>query len=247
MFVYGWFYIDLWSFVHLTSGALLFVVLTAYRVQKRWLYTLMGLILYELVENPVFVAILRVFKPEKIVDVLNDIFIGMVGALLIWLLLERAKERLARSLFTVLLPSLLLSFLWVGWYGYEYSVETLNSSTINLWALMLWTLGGAGMIVGYIKLKERFVPVRALLTYIVIYFSLLFIVEYIGYHLLGIKEIAHKPVPLIFNIIHGEPMMHLFYMTAPLYFIAFYRLFNTLLAGYRGHFVVKKVTPQTNN
>lgn len=228
IFEYKWFYYDLWSFVHFWSGAMLFVLLTAFKNKNRWLTLFLILVLFEIVESMFFIAILKLFRPEKIVDVLNDIFIGMLGGYLISCFFKWNKNRKYSQWLAVFVAAITVAFLWVGWYGYSYNIPFFNSSYINWWALNCWTLAGVAMIVVFQFIKQNKNIVFDITVVWIVYLILLFAVEYISYHFLYFREITEGATPLIFDIVHGTPVMHVFYVTAPIYFIGLYILFSDL-------------------
>ncbi|NLZ95741.1 MAG: hypothetical protein GX921_07960, partial [Bacteroidales bacterium] len=61
-----------------------------------------------------------------------------------------------------------------------------------------------------------------------IYITLLFTVEYIAYHLIALREVSEGTTALVFDIIHGNRIMHVYYTTAPFYFIGLFILLNFL-------------------
>ncbi len=130
----------------------------------------------------------------------------------------------------VILSSATISYLWVGNYKYLYVIPAFNSAGISWWALLCWFLGGVAIIAGYKRIAE-FVKNKILSSAISwsLYFVILILLEYIGYFVFELKEIGHASHPLLFNIIHGTPGMHFFYLSAPFIFIILFELFNTLI------------------
>ena len=61
---------------------------------------------------------------------------------------------------------------------------------------------------------------------------MLIVVEYIAYHLFTLQEITPNAKPLIFNIIHGGKIMHIYYVAAPLFYILVYKFSNHYLSKY---------------
>lgn len=74
------FFIDYWSFVHFTSGAVVFSALTALRFKRRWLILFLLLLLYELIEITTIFVALDLFRPETLKDQVTDILVGGLGA-----------------------------------------------------------------------------------------------------------------------------------------------------------------------
>lgn len=229
---YKLFYYDLWSFVHLWSGAMLLVLLTAFKNKNRWWTLFLILVLFEIVESIFFIILLKLFHPEKIVDVLNDIFIGMLGGYLISIFFKWNRNRKYAQWLAPFLAAITIAFLWVGWYRYSYNIPYFNSPFINWWALICWTLAGITMMVVFQQIKKHKNIVASIAIVWTVYLMLLFTVEYIAYHLLCFRETTKGATPLIFNIVHGTPVMHVFYTTAPIYFIGLFVLISELFRKY---------------
>lgn len=234
---YNFFYIDLWSIVHLWSGVIIFVVLTALNIKKRWVILLLLLSIFEIVENSIFIAIMNVFKPEKIVDVFNDIVIGMLGGYLIHYYYKLEYIKKPSKWMAIFISAISIAFVWVGRYGYSYSVSFFNSPYINWWALICWTFSGMAIIYIFSILKDKKNYIFTLASIWLIYLTLLFAAEYINHHLLSFRVITKEDTPLILDILHGSKNMHVFYVTAPLLFIGLYILFKTLLKKYEEVYV----------
>lgn len=87
-------YIDIWSILHFFSG--FFLVIPIYYMTKRSfkaLYWLAGILtLWELFEIIMWLVVQSIFfDPESAIDVLWDIFIGMVGGTIMILILKLKK------------------------------------------------------------------------------------------------------------------------------------------------------------
>jgi hypothetical protein len=232
VFEYKLFYYDLWSFVHLWSGAMIFVVLTVLNYKKRWLKLLFLLSLFEVFEATIIIAFFHIFKPEKSVDVVNDIVNGMIGGFLMYQFFKWNTNRKYTGWFTAFVSAITIAYVWVGSYGYNYNTAFFNSCCINWWALLCWTLGGMGICIGFKKIHEKTNTFYALIISWIIYLIILFTSEYIAYHLFALKETSTGTSPLIFDIIHGDKRLHLFYSIAPVYFLT---LYSILLSLFRKH------------
>lgn len=136
------------------------------------------------------------------------------------------------------ITSLTVSFLWVGFYGYKYSIAFFNSPYINWWALTAWSVSGMIMIFVFNYLENKLNYFWGVIITWLIYITLLFVVEYIAYHLIALREVSEGTTPLIFDIVHGSRVMHVYYTTAPLYFMSLYILLK---------FLFKKSTEGSNN
>ncbi|MCE5204990.1 MAG: hypothetical protein LLF80_02640 [Porphyromonadaceae bacterium] len=229
IFEYKLFYYDLWSLVHLWSGAILFALLTAINVKKRWLKLLLILSAFEVVETLFFITVLNLFKPEKSVDVLNDIVIGMLGGYLMYAFFKWSHTGKYYKLLALFISTITIAFLWVGWYGYIYNIPFFNSPYINWWALSCWTLSGVIILLMFINLKDKRNIFFAVTLPWFIYLVVLCGVEYIAYHLLNFREISQPSTPMIFDIVHGSKIMHIYYLTAPVLFIGLFIILNSLL------------------
>lgn len=234
LFEYNLLYYDLWSFIHLLSGALLFMLFTAYGVKNRWQKLLISVSIFELIEAFLFIAVLRLFHPEKIIDVFNDILIGMLGGVMVYYIYEKAKIHKYHSYFTSFFAAIFIAFVWTGSYGYQYNNSFFNSEGINWWAFLLWFITGFFIVRGFESLKKLLSVSLSSLCIWITYFILLLLVEYIGYDVLKLHEFSQNSIktPLLFNLIHGNFSLHLFYLIAPFVFLGFYYILNKIVIKY---------------
>src|SRR3989339_630072 len=199
-------YLDLWSFVHLWSGMVIFSLFLAFGVRKKWLWLFILLLSYEIVEQGIVILGYHVFYLEKIVDGVNDLITGFIGATIIHFMFRSKwlrKIRFPVLLFPIFLAATTISYIWVGNYKYVYITTILNSEGVCWWAFIWWILGGLGVIAGYIRLLDIVKgKLRSSLTVWVLYIMGLIIFEYIGFSLLQIREVGHVATPLFLNIIH---------------------------------------------
>lgn len=131
-----------------------------------------------------------------------------------------------------LIASSTLSFIWVNNYQYKYNVEIFNTHVVNIWAYSLW------VIASYVYLKlDSSINNKFANKYIsftlswAIYFLGLLLLEYIGYNILGIHESSARGGALIFGLIHGNNILHIYYLLFPILITGVYRLFLVLPAG----------------
>ena len=222
IFEYKWFYYDLWSFVHLWSGGIFFAVLSAYKVKGKWIKLLFILTVLAFLETSFSIRIFNLLQSERSLGIFNDIATGMIGGYLMYWFLKWKYTKKRSKWLALFIASLTSSFLWVGFYGYRYSIAFFNSPHINWWALTAWSFSGMIMIFvfDYIKNKKNYFWGVAI-TWL-IYITLLFTVEYIAYHLIALREVSEGTTALVFDVIHGSRVMHVYYTTAPLYFIGLY-------------------------
>jgi len=109
-----------------------------------------------------------------------------------------------------------MSFLWVGYYGYNYNIALCNSPVINWFAFLLWgvwLMFTLRMYRFFYRIAEHLL-LSLVLTWISYFFLLLFC-EYIGYYVLHIRLLTNEG-PLLLGVIHGKPVLKLFYMVAGL-------------------------------
>lgn len=229
------FFFDYWSVVHLWSGLIIFIILAAIKLKRKWLSLFILLLLYELAEIAFLYFALDIFKPETFKDQVTDIVVGLVGGWIAFHIIRRKSEKtvIATAFQKVLMffSSFTLAFLWVGNYHYHYNVTSLNTPGINLWAFSLWCIGGYIIIELYLSIKRRVNnKIGQLIILWLIYFGSLLIIEFIGYYCVEIQErsISYNN-PLIFGLIHGSFWLHLYYMTSPFLIVAFYEMLSFVL------------------
>jgi hypothetical protein len=226
------FFIDYWSFVHFFSGILLPVVLTNLKFKRVYSISTLILIAYEVVEISLIYFAFNVFKPETIKDQFTDIFIGMFGVTISSLMKRKLSfQNLNRKLnLYAVFSSLIVAFLWVGFYKYQYNFEALNTKGLNLWAFLWWSICLFLICQFHLRQKNKFQnEILYYLTLYIFYLIILFVVEFIGYKILGISEIYHSDsTALLFDIIHGTFTLHLFYLTSPFIMIFFIELIKYL-------------------
>lgn len=129
------------------------------------------------------------------------------------------------------IAAMLVSLGWVMSYRYHYNIEALNSGELNWWALMLWWLAGIMTLRAFEWLRAR--GLRPALRIVLLwlgYMGALLSVEYLGYHVLGIREVgAADPEPLVLDLVHGSKIMHAFYLAYPLILIAAFEAVRRVL------------------
>jgi hypothetical protein len=86
------FFIDYWSFIHLTSGALLMLFAQQKNWRRSFLFTLSILLLWETIEASFVYFSVNIFNPEILSDQATDIIIGMTGAVIPSILLPYNLE-----------------------------------------------------------------------------------------------------------------------------------------------------------
>lgn len=219
------FFFDYWSLVHLWSGITLILLLTAFRLRRKWLLLFTILLLYEVLEIAFLYFALDIFRPETFKDQGTDIVIGLLGGAVGYLMTSRRKLQIIFSSFT-------LAFVWVGNYQYHYNIPSLNTPGLNLWAFSLWWIGGCLIIELFLFIRNRIESrTLQLLTFWLSYVTLLLFIEYIGYNLLNISEMSYsRNSYLIFGLIHGNFWLHLYYLVAPFLIIMFYTIVDKLVS-----------------
>lgn len=222
------FFIDYWTLPHLWSGLVIFTILTALGTKHKAFWFIFLLTSYELLEVFLEIFALNIFNPETIKDKLTDIIIGVIGGvagynILRWVS-QKTKYPWLRRTTPILFSSVTLSFLWVGNYQYHYNIAWLNIPGLNLWAFGIWLAGGFIVLYSYLLMKKTIsiLSLQVIFSWL-IYFCLLILIEFFGYHLLHIREASpHEKNPLIFGLIHGSRSLHVYYIIFPFIIILFY-------------------------
>lgn len=233
------FFFDYWSFVHLWSGFVLFVIIIYYKKSNPFLYQIFFLVIYELGEILFRYLLFKIIEPETFKDQITDIVIGFIGGVVCFYLIVNEKliiieiKRKYFDLFTIFFVSITISFLWVGFYGYKYNVSFLNTPGINVTTWILWTIGLILCSFTYKQLKEKLNSRwKSISIVYILYIPLLFLFEYFNYHILMFREISTaNRVALIFDVIHGTSALHIYYLTAPIINIFTYDIINKLFWG----------------
>ncbi len=123
------------------------------------------------------------------------------------------REKIGQELVVAGLFGLIIT----SYYTYEYTTLNLALGKINLFPFMSWTFG-------LIVLREIYERSRVRNKFLIIsmlYILVLFIVEYIGYYLLGIRLNSNYPSLLNIGVIHAPIEMKIFYVLAgPVYLLA---------------------------
>lgn len=245
------FFIDYWSFVHLFSGIFLPVLLTNLKIRKVYFISIMILLFYEVLEMSLIYLAFNLFKPETIKDQITDIFIGTAGVVIIssfknkTFLSEFRKE--LSYYFYAMISSLTVAFIWVGFYKYRYNIEFLNTAGLNIWAFFLWSV--SLLLICHFYEKSKSISLRKEIAFTIlyaIYLLMLFVVEFVGFHILGIKEINHSnSSPLIFNLIHGTQALHIFYLLSPILIILIYERIKFLFHNFFNSVTSAKIRTQS--
>jgi hypothetical protein len=219
-----YFFLDVWSIVHFVSGAVLGLLLAARRIRRPFLVLLLILVGYELVEVALTFLAIQVFLPEVLPDQVTDVWVGMLGGLVGWSLVRRrgraaggpVRAGQPAPFLRDLAVAVAVSAAWVAFYGYSYNVEFFNSRVINWWAFLWWSGGLFGLLRLFEWLRgalsPRWLAIPASWT---AYVAILLAVEYVGYAILGIREV-HGGRPLVFDVVHGTPALRLYYPAAGL-------------------------------
>lgn len=124
------------------------------------------------------------------------------------------------------LVAALMSLVWVAYYQYDYNIGFFNSAGINWLAFSLWTIGLLVTLRVYRWLKEKVANIGLRLgIFWLAYFSTLLGVEFTGYYILRIREITTEPA-LCFGLIHGTPVLKIYYLVAGLGAVFLYHIFK---------------------
>jgi hypothetical protein len=193
---------------------------------------------YEIIEILFRIFALNLFNPEIIVDQIYDLAVGLAGYYLsnIFLILFKQQNVNKKRFpfvnpFTSFVAAGTLSYLWVGFYGYKYNHSNLNIPGFNPAAFIFWVSSMYGLIQIFELLQRRKDKklVNIILLWL-IYFPILLIIEYISYYLVGLHE-KSSGLPtndLIFGVVHGTPILHMYYLLAPFTSVLVYLLLKKL-------------------
>ncbi len=220
------FFIDFWSILHFLSGMLFIALILWISNKKIWLKLLLILLSYEIIEISLYFFSLEIFLPEILKDQVTDIFIGLLGGVFYYYFIKYYNERLLNYL-VMIVSVFFVSFIWVGSYGYKYNVEIFNTSGINIWAFILWFCAGLLVLFGYNFFFNSYKSeIKKLSIVYLFYLISLFILEILGQHIFLIHEISKSDSKaLIFDLIHGTRVLHIFYLSAPFILISTYKIF----------------------
>lgn len=206
------FFLDIWSIVHFFTGGILLLVFAARRVSRPVFLLFLLLFLYELVEIEFTYLAIDVFRPEILLDQVTDVWVGVLGGFVA--LRIRGWLGVPGPIVRDLAIAVTVSAVWVAFYGYRYNVALLNSRGINWWAFLWWAVGLFAILRFFGLLRNAASPWwLAIAATWAAYAAILVAVEYIGYALLGIREL-HGESPLAFGVIHGTPALKLYYAVA---------------------------------
>lgn len=241
------FFIDYWSFIHFFSGFFLPVVLTNLKIKRVYFISLMILLFYEVLEISLIYLAFNLFKPETIKDQITDILLGAAGVFIISRSFLSKFRREFSYHFYAITSSLIVAFIWVGFYKYNYNIESLNTSGLNIWAFFLWSFGLFSICLLYEKSKSISLRKEISLTILyAFYLLMLFMVEFVGFHILGIKEINHpNSSPLISDLIHGTYALHIFYLVSPILIILIYEGIKFLFHNFLNSVTSAKIRTQS--
>lgn len=110
-----------------------------------------------------------------------------------------------------------VSLVWVTSYQYQYNVPALNTPYVNQSTLFIWGTCLSSTAAFHRLLCHRgwqLLPRYGLVW--VAYMAGLLVLEFIGYHLLAIKEVSKGVLhaPMLFDVVHGPVQMKAFYLVA---------------------------------
>lgn len=147
------------------------------------------------------------------------VYLGDFKAALSWLcgvyLLHRCLLYRRADIVKLLIAFLFALFI-TSYHDYTYNSANIFIGQINVFPLLAWTAG----LVFLRECYER-VGMRNKILYVsVAYLCVLFALEFLGYYFLQIQIAAPYPSLLGTGIIHGPPIIHVFYVVAgPLYLL----------------------------
>ncbi len=149
-----YFFFDLWSLVHLWIGFVLVAFFASIKVQRILAKLFIVLFLYAVVKIMILYFVWGIINPDTFKDQFADIIIGMMGGgiglvILNYTFVSNPRHVFRLKLLTIFLTSITYSFLWVGFYGYDYNMEFFNSPGINWLAWAGWAATsflGSGLV-----------------------------------------------------------------------------------------------------
>lgn len=243
------FFFDYWSIVHVYSGMGLFLLFTFLRIKHRWILLSFFLLTYEAIEIILVFMALHVFKPETFKDQFTDIFIGYLGGFIGQYLLKEKfffdsvfnKQIFCRRVVEGY-TAFTIAFVWVGNYQYQYNQPFFNSPGLNWWAFLMWFIGLIIYFEFYVFIKKFILNVFLfLIVSWLSFFAALLLFEFVGFHILIIRNESHSVnAPLIFGLVHGTIILHIFYLCAPLIGIAMFEVFNKIFFDARRDELLRK-------
>ncbi len=226
--------IDYWKIVHFWVGLASFFIISCCKTKMKWLWFIFSMLIFKVLASQILLNKIFFNPPfedtSNFLDLLSSLAGGMVAYFILVRKATRKKVTYLPDWVISLFASVSFAFLWVGSYQYHYNagfdISEINTSGLNLWAFLLWLVGGFIFLEVYkfIKKHVRHPLFKLILSY-VFYFSSLLVVEFIGYYLLGIRESNPKSKdPLLFGLIHGNLVLHVYYTIFPFLIIAFYEI-----------------------
>ncbi|MCX7735433.1 MAG: hypothetical protein N2319_01855 [Candidatus Kapabacteria bacterium] len=138
------FFIDFWTFNHIWSGAFIFILLSAYKVKRKWFVLILILLAYEIIEILFRIFALNLFKPEIIKDQVNDIIFGGFGAVLCYYLIKFRKGKSINKFhlrypLTTFFTAGTISYLYIGFTNFIFFTTLHNPLLFKfIYFLFLW-------------------------------------------------------------------------------------------------------------
>ena len=121
-----------------------------------------------------------------------------------------------RRVISEMLVAFFFSFFITSYQEYIYIDNNILIGSINVFPLLAWTAALVALREVYDRLHIKYRGIIIILLYI----FALFILEYVGYYFLGIRIQTEYPSLFGLGIIHGPPLIHIFYIGAgPLYLL----------------------------
>jgi len=163
--------------------------------------------------TPIFFGVTVALAPIPALSALDYkfsiIWLAFVGLGVAYALYRRSvgQEMVVAALFALFITA---------YWPYFYTEGNIFLGHINVYPLVAWTAGLVLLREVYEHLRIQYRFVIASISYV----AVLFFVEYIGYYVLNIQISEQFPSILGIGIIHGPPIIHVFYLLAgPLYLV----------------------------
>ena len=207
--------LDIGSLIHFFGAIGLMLILSSYFRGRVFSVLFLMLLCWEVIEIGFVFLVTGSFMPGIIQHHTGALLAGMLGGVIGWGIAYGINSRPPFGLFSAAGLAGMISFLWVITYGYQYNHTGLNTPYFNFFAFALWSLGLCSVIALQRSMEGRIchVPSRLALIW-ASYFVGLVLLEFIGYKLLGIREVSKGVLhpPLLFGLIHGTVAMKAFYL-----------------------------------
>jgi hypothetical protein len=228
---------------HLWCGFFVLVLITASGLKKSWLWLLVFLFGYEIIEISFIYLAVHVFNSETIKDQFTDIFVGLAGGGLSYSYIrwetKSGNPEMLNRIISSLFAAETLSFVFTGSYQYHYNFEAINSFPINYFAYLAWFLAGYLLLWIYRSLKRYCKSYYIIVPVIWFVFVIsLCLAEFLGHTAIGIEGRAFGAGnDLFYGFIIGSRTLQVYYLIYPLLLILIYELLLVIFKKVNAHII----------